>query len=58
MSSFSENKVGKYLVKNTKEFLEYNTRQLSRIYPKGIRFDSSNYDPVPSWNCGAQIVAL
>lgn len=29
-----------------------------RIYPKGTRFDSSNYDPVPFWNVGAQFVAL
>lgn len=36
----------------------HNGRFLSRIYPKGMRVDSSNYDPVPSWNCGAQIVAL
>jgi hypothetical protein len=36
----------------------YNSRQLSRIYPKGLRVDSSNYDPMPAWCCGAQIVAL
>jgi len=39
-------------------FIGYNGRLLARIYPKGTRIDSSNYDPVPSWNCGAQIVAL
>ena len=33
-------------------------RQLVRTYPKGTRFDSSNYDPVPMWNCGIQMVAL
>ncbi|CAM9985359.1 unnamed protein product [Ectocarpus sp. 8 AP-2014] len=31
---------------------------MSRIYPAGSRVDSSNYDPVPSWNVGSQIVAL
>lgn len=58
MCSFSETKVNKILAKNAADFLDYNNTQLSRIYPKGIRFDSSNYDPVPSWNCGSQIVAL
>ena len=33
-------------------------RQLVRTYPKGTRFDSSNYDPVQMWNCGIQLVAL
>lgn len=39
-------------------FLKYHTIQLSRIYPKGQRIDSSNYNPVPFWNCGSQMVAL
>ena len=31
---------------------------LSRLYPKGLRFDSSNYNPVPFWNVGCQLAAL
>eukprot|EP01117_Protostelium_nocturnum_P006576 TRINITY_DN2369_c0_g1_i1.p1 TRINITY_DN2369_c0_g1~~TRINITY_DN2369_c0_g1_i1.p1 ORF type:complete len:599 (+),score=252.39 TRINITY_DN2369_c0_g1_i1:142-1938(+) len=58
MSSFSEEKVEFFGKKNAGDFIEYNTRNLSRIFPKGTRFDSSNYDPVPAWNHGAQIVAL
>ena len=30
----------------------------SRIYPKGTRVDSSNYDPIPAWSTGNQMVAL
>lgn len=30
----------------------------SRIYPKGTRVDSSNYNPAPAWALGAQLVAL
>eukprot|EP00027_Filamoeba_sp_ATCC50430_P001013 CAMPEP_0168555584 /NCGR_PEP_ID=MMETSP0413-20121227/8417_1 /TAXON_ID=136452 /ORGANISM="Filamoeba nolandi, Strain NC-AS-23-1" /LENGTH=837 /DNA_ID=CAMNT_0008586453 /DNA_START=37 /DNA_END=2550 /DNA_ORIENTATION=- len=56
--SFSEAKVDKLLKKNPQDFIEFNLKQLSRIYPKGIRVDSSNYDPSPSWNCGSQVVAL
>ena len=31
---------------------------LSRIYPEGTRIDSSNYDPMPAWSVGAQVIAL
>lgn len=37
---------------------KYTSTRTIRIYPKGTRFDSSNYDPVPFWNVGAQFVAL
>jgi hypothetical protein len=56
--SFAETKVDKMIKKNPQEFIDFNLKQLSRIYPKGMRVDSSNYDPIPSWNCGAQVVAL
>jgi len=38
--------------------VEYNRRQLSRIYPAGGRVDSSNYPPHLHWNAGCQIVAF
>lgn len=57
MSSFSEIKVGK-LLKNGNGVIKYHRDQISRIYPKGTRVGSSNYDPVASWASGAQIVAL
>uniref|UniRef100_A0A3P9IE20 1-phosphatidylinositol 4,5-bisphosphate phosphodiesterase gamma n=1 Tax=Oryzias latipes TaxID=8090 RepID=A0A3P9IE20_ORYLA len=59
MSSFPETKAEKYANKiKGKKFLQYNRLQLSRIYPKGQRLDSSNYDPLPMWLCGSQLVAL
>ena len=33
-------------------------RQFVRTYPGGTRIDSSNYDPIPLWNHGIQMVAL
>lgn len=36
----------------------YNKRQMSRVYPKGTRMDSSNYMPQMFWNAGCQMVAL
>eukprot|EP00638_Chattonella_subsalsa_P003095 CAMPEP_0117747884 /NCGR_PEP_ID=MMETSP0947-20121206/8760_1 /TAXON_ID=44440 /ORGANISM="Chattonella subsalsa, Strain CCMP2191" /LENGTH=812 /DNA_ID=CAMNT_0005565389 /DNA_START=228 /DNA_END=2666 /DNA_ORIENTATION=+ len=58
MSSFGENKSEKLLANGADKWVEYNKRQMSRIYPAGRRVDSSNYDPVPHWNVGSQIVAL
>lgn len=45
MSSFSETAALNYLKTNAIEFVNYNKRQMSRIYPKGTRADSSNYMP-------------
>uniref|UniRef100_A0A670YQ71 Phosphoinositide phospholipase C n=1 Tax=Pseudonaja textilis TaxID=8673 RepID=A0A670YQ71_PSETE len=39
-------------------FVRYNTRYLSRIYPLGLKMNSSNYNPQEMWNVGCQIVAL
>jgi hypothetical protein len=45
---------------NTKsnDYVKYTKKNLSRIYPKGLRTDSSNYNPIPHWNVGSQLVAL
>ena len=45
MSSFSENAALGYLKSQAVEFVDYNKRQISRLYPKGARVDSSNYMP-------------
>ena len=58
MSSFSETAALNYLKTNSVEFVNYNKRQMSRIYPKGTRADSSNYMPQVFWNAGCQMVAL
>ncbi|XP_053140727.1 1-phosphatidylinositol 4,5-bisphosphate phosphodiesterase beta-1 isoform X12 [Hemicordylus capensis] len=58
MSSFVETKALEQLTKSPVEFVEYNKMQLSRIYPKGTRVDSSNYMPQLFWNAGCQMVAL
>uniref|UniRef100_A0A8C5B4Y2 1-phosphatidylinositol 4,5-bisphosphate phosphodiesterase n=1 Tax=Gadus morhua TaxID=8049 RepID=A0A8C5B4Y2_GADMO len=58
MSSFVETKALEQLTKCPVEFVEYNKMQLSRIYPKGTRVDSSNYNPQLFWNAGCQLVAL
>uniref|UniRef100_A0A8D0APF7 Phosphoinositide phospholipase C n=1 Tax=Sander lucioperca TaxID=283035 RepID=A0A8D0APF7_SANLU len=58
MSSLVETKGMDTLKSFPNEFVEYNKNQLSRIYPKGTRVDSSNYMPQLFWNVGCQMVAL
>ncbi|XP_055011004.1 1-phosphatidylinositol 4,5-bisphosphate phosphodiesterase beta-2 [Boleophthalmus pectinirostris] len=58
ISSFVETKGEAMIAKSAVEWVEYNKRQMSRIYPKGTRMDSSNYNPQPFWTAGCQMVAL
>ncbi|CAL8139538.1 unnamed protein product [Orchesella dallaii] len=58
MSSFAEAKALRLIEIQASQFVDYNKRQLSRIYPAGSRTSSSNFDPIDFWNVGCQIVAL
>ncbi|XP_062451418.1 1-phosphatidylinositol 4,5-bisphosphate phosphodiesterase delta-3 [Rhea pennata] len=58
MSSFSERKARKLIREAGKAFVRYNARQLSRVYPLGLKMNSSNYNPQEMWNAGCQLVAL
>ncbi|TMS35784.1 hypothetical protein L596_003107 [Steinernema carpocapsae] len=55
MCSFSETKHEKIVGKG---LIQFNIRQLSRVYPMGSRVTSSNFNPVPMWNSGTHMVAL
>ncbi|XP_041660092.1 1-phosphatidylinositol 4,5-bisphosphate phosphodiesterase delta-1-like isoform X2 [Cheilinus undulatus] len=58
MSSFKEGKAMNLAEDSANAYIKHNVEKLSRIYPAGSRTDSSNYNPVPLWNAGCQIVAL
>eukprot|EP00092_Neocalanus_flemingeri_P005512 GFUD01005942.1.p1 GENE.GFUD01005942.1~~GFUD01005942.1.p1 ORF type:complete len:789 (-),score=239.22 GFUD01005942.1:53-2419(-) len=60
MSSFGESKTKKIIAdpETARDFVKYNTKQLSRIYPGAKRQDSSNLKIVEPWCAGCQIVAL
>ncbi|CAD8065626.1 unnamed protein product [Paramecium sonneborni] len=59
ISSLSEDKVEKiYKEKKVKQIQQSLNHSLVRIYPSGLRVNSSNYDPIPSFILGAQIIAL
>ncbi|XP_058699943.1 1-phosphatidylinositol 4,5-bisphosphate phosphodiesterase eta-1 [Poecile atricapillus] len=56
--SFSETRAHQAVQQKAEQFMLYNQRQLTRVYPSAYRIDSSNFNPVPYWNVGCQLVAL
>ncbi|GAB0091623.1 1-phosphatidylinositol 4,5-bisphosphate phosphodiesterase gamma [Sergentomyia squamirostris] len=59
MCSFSETKADKYFFQQYQpHFIKYHRKLISRVYPKGQRLDSSNFNPIPFWNIGSQMIAL
>lgn len=58
MASFKESKALNLVGNSATAYIRHNIDKLSRIYPAGSRTDSSNYNPVPMWTAGCQIVAL
>ncbi|XP_070685227.1 1-phosphatidylinositol 4,5-bisphosphate phosphodiesterase eta-1 [Pempheris klunzingeri] len=56
--SFSETRAQSLVNHRAEQFLVFNQRQLSRIYPSAYRIDSSNFNPQFYWNVGCQLVAL
>ncbi|BFZ12494.1 hypothetical protein BsWGS_15532 [Bradybaena similaris] len=58
ITSFVETQGTSLLKEFPVEFVNYNKRQMSRIYPRGTRVDSSNFMPQVFWNAGCQLVAL
>ncbi|KPI85561.1 putative phosphoinositide-specific phospholipase C [Leptomonas seymouri] len=57
-SSYSEKKAKAVADEDMGALVRINDTYLSRIFPAGSRFDSSNYHPQLYWNAGCQIVAL
>ncbi|NXF02871.1 PLCH1 phosphodiesterase, partial [Smithornis capensis] len=56
--SFSETRAHQAVQQKAEQFMLYNQKQLTRVYPSAYRIDSSNFNPVPYWNVGCQLVAL
>lgn len=56
--SLSEPQLSKVTKANPQLVVSFTQKNLLRIYPYGLRFDSSNYNPLQAWAHGAQMVAL
>jgi phosphatidylinositol phospholipase C, delta len=58
ISSITETTAVKLATKEALVMTGYSGSFMVRVYPKGTRFDSSNYDPMPLLSAGVQLVAL
>ncbi|GLT64875.1 hypothetical protein SLA2020_373400 [Shorea laevis] len=56
--SLSEGKLKKASSFPAIDVVRFTQNNFLRIFPKGTRFDSSNYNPLPGWMHGAQMVAF
>ncbi|KAL2539882.1 Phosphoinositide phospholipase C 2 [Abeliophyllum distichum] len=56
--SLSEQELEKAVISHGKDIVRFTQRNILRVYPKGTRFDSSNYNPLVGWMHGAQMVAF
>ncbi|EGO18883.1 hypothetical protein SERLADRAFT_480572 [Serpula lacrymans var. lacrymans S7.9] len=56
--SLSESTANKILKQGMLDLIKHNRTHLVRIYPKGLRLNSTNYEPHRYWSAGAQLVAI
>ncbi|GJX48904.1 RNA-directed DNA polymerase, eukaryota, reverse transcriptase zinc-binding domain protein [Tanacetum coccineum] len=56
--SLSEQALEKAAKTHGPQIVRFTQTNILRVHPKGIRFDSSNYNPLNGWIHGAQMVAF
>ncbi|CAK9221300.1 unnamed protein product [Sphagnum troendelagicum] len=56
--SLSEQVLEKAAKSYPNDLVLFTQRNIIRVYPKGLRVDSSNYSPLLAWTHGAQMVAF
>lgn len=56
--SLSEKTANKVIKQGMMDLIKHNRTHMVRIYPKGLRVNSSNYLPHRYWAAGAQLVAI
>jgi phosphatidylinositol phospholipase C delta len=56
--SLSENTANKLLRASMADLVGHNQSHVTRIYPKGTRVNSTNFEPHRYWAAGAQVVAI
>ncbi|XP_060980111.1 1-phosphatidylinositol 4,5-bisphosphate phosphodiesterase zeta-1 [Dama dama] len=57
-NSIGESQARKLTKLAAREFILHTRKFITRVYPKAIRADSSNFNPQEFWNVGCQMVAL
>ena len=56
--SLSEGRASKVMKQSMVDLIKHNRTHLVRIYPNGIRVNSSNYEPHKYWAAGCQLLAI
>ncbi|XP_062202676.1 phosphoinositide phospholipase C 2-like isoform X1 [Phragmites australis] len=56
--SLSETQLAKATSSHGADVIRFTQKNILRVYPKGTRVNSSNYDPMNAWTHGAQMVAF
>ncbi|ESK97767.1 1-phosphatidylinositol- -bisphosphate phosphodiesterase [Moniliophthora roreri MCA 2997] len=57
--SLSENSANRYLKRGSmKDIIKHTQTHMVRVYPKGTRVNSTNFEPHRFWAAGAQVVAI
>ncbi|MCO5605061.1 hypothetical protein L7F22_059239 [Adiantum nelumboides] len=56
--SLSEPQLSKVVKSHPNIVVSFTNKNILRVYPKGTRIDSSNYNPLKAWAHGAQMVAF
>ncbi|KAK4750174.1 hypothetical protein SAY87_027623 [Trapa incisa] len=56
--SLSEQQLENAIITHGKQIVRFTQRNILRVYPKGVRINSSNYNPLIGWSHGAQMVAF
>ena len=57
-SSLSERQFERLIQNNSFDLIEQTSKRVIRVYPDGLRQDSSNPNPIDAWNFGVQMAAL
>jgi phosphatidylinositol phospholipase C delta len=58
MANLSEPQFQNLINKHPDSIIEYSKKNLGRVYPFGLRFDSSNADPMLAWSHGFQMAVV
>lgn len=58
MANLSEPQLDLLIKNHPNSLIEFTKTNLGRMYPFGLRFDSSNADPMDAWKHGLQVAAV
>lgn len=58
MFSLSETVANRMIKAGMQALIKHCRTHLVRVYPKGLRLNSTNYEPHRYWSAGAQLVAI